>query len=242
MKLSAVIITNGPEINPLLLKSLSFADEIIIVIDGPDRKYKISNVKCKILFHPLNSDFSAQRNFALEKAAGDWVLFVDDDEYVGTELGREICEAIQNGHYSGYYLRRQDVVFHQPLLHGETGNIKILRLGKRHAGIFHRPVHETWQINGRVGEILSPLYHIKDHFVSEFTSRMALYGQIDSKILVSEHKPFSWFRLFIYPLAKFKQNYLFKAGFLDGTAGLFQAYLLAVQSLSVRVFQWEQRK
>ena len=71
---------------------------------------------------------------------------------------------------------------------------------------------------------------------------MALYGQIDSKILVSEHKPFSWFRLFIYPLAKFKQNYLFKAGFLDGTAGLFQAYLLAVQSLSVRVFQWEQRK
>ena len=61
-------------------------------------------------------------------------------------------------------------------------------------------------------------------------------------MLTIEGKPFSWFRLLFYPLAKFKLNYIFKAGFLDGTAGLFLAYLLAVQSLSVRVFQWQQRK
>ena len=197
--------------------------------------------KNKIFFHPLINDFSSQRNFGLQNAKGDWVLFVDDDEYVGTELRKEITEAINLDQYSGFLLKRQDVVHHQPLRHGETGNIKILRLGRRHSGRFNRQVHENWDIEGRVGELQSPLYHIKDHFVSEFIPRLDQYGQIDSKILVSEGKPFSWFRLLVYPMAKFKLNYIFKAGFLDGTTGLFLAYLMAVQSLSIRVFQWENK-
>ena len=43
------------------------------------------------------------------------------------------------------------------------------------------------------------------------------------------------------PLAKFIFNYKMKLGFLDGCLGLFQAYLMSVQSLSVRVFQWCQK-
>lgn len=253
MKLSAVIITNRLEINPLLLKSIAFADEIVIVIDSPSviptrlpagrapTRNPTLTPPTKIFFRPLNHDFASQRNFALEKAKSDWVLFVDDDEYVGSELAGEIISAIKNKKFIGYLLHRQDVVFHQPLFHGETGNLRILRLAKRTAGKFQRSVHEVWKVSGRVGELSSPLYHNKDHFVSEFIGRILHYGQIDSQMLTAEGKPFSWFRLLINPLAKYKFNYLFKAGFLDGTAGLFQAYLMGVQSLSVRVFQWENR-
>jgi len=247
--ITAAIITNKLSLNPLLLNSLSFANEIIIITDSPPRHLEHRQgislhplKKVKIFYHPLNHDFSAQRNFALQKAKSDWVLFVDDDEYVGTELAREIIETIKTSDFNGYLIKRLDVVYHTPFLHGETGNLKILRLGRRISGKFVRPVHEVWQIKGMVGELRSPLYHIKDHFVSEFISRMDLYGHIDSKILSTEGKPFSWFRLLIYPLAKFKLNYIFRAGFLDGTAGLFLAYLMAVQSLTVRVFQWQNQK
>ena len=259
MKITAVVLSKSPELNHFLLESISFVDEIIIIIDSISRHHipqtplrhcesrtravAISlHENTKIFYHPLNNDFSAQRNFALQKAKSDWVLFVDDDEYVGTELAREIIETIKTSDFNGYLIKRLDVVYHTPFLHGETGNLKILRLGRRISGKFVRPVHEVWQIKGMVGELRSPLYHIKDHFVSEFISRMDLYGHIDSKILSTEGKPFSWFRLLIYPLAKFKLNYIFRAGFLDGTAGLFLAYLMAVQSLTVRVFQWQNQK
>ena len=256
MTITTVIITNKLSLNPLLLNSLSFANEIIIIFDSSNRHceevlrrgspgYPLRvnlTPPTKIYFHPLNNDFSAQRNFALQKAKSDWVLFVDDDEYVGTELAREIKVAIKNSDFNGYLIKRLDVAYHTPLLHGETGNLKILRLGRRASGEFQRPVHEVWHISGRVGELSSPLYHIKDHFVSEFIGRLDRYGIIDAKMLTIEGKPFSWFRLLFYPLAKFKLNYIFKAGFLDGTVGLFLAYLMAVQSLTVRVFQWQNLK
>lgn len=263
MKISAIVLTKKPELSQLLLDSLSFAGEILIIVDlAPPtqlRHCEAGNLpagrskmpcthgqvsphqKTKIFYHPLNNDFSSQRNFGLQKAKGDCVLFVDDDEYVGTELALEIKETIRRKQYSGYFIRRQDVVYRQPLLHGETGNLKLLRLARRKSGTFVRPVHEFWKVRGRVGELSSPLYHIKDQFVSEFISRLDRYGRIDSKILELEGKPFSWFRLLVYPMAKFKLNYYLRAGFLDGLAGLFLAYLMAVQSLSIRVFQWENK-
>ena len=235
MTIIEAIITNKLFLNPLLLNSLSFANEIIIITDSPPRHLEHRQgislhplKKVKIFYHPLNHDFSAQRNFALQKAKSDWVLFVDDDEYVGTELAREIIETIKTSDFNGYLIKRLDVVYHTPFLHGETGNLKILRLGRRASGEFQRPVHEVWHISGRVGELSSPLYHIKDHFVSEFIGRLDRYGIIDAKMLTIEGKPFSWFRLLFYPLAKFKLNYIFKAGFLDGTVGFFSAFLVGV--------------
>lgn len=242
MTVTVVIITKSIHISKLVLGSLSFADEVILVVDAPTPKHRTTKGKYKIFSRPLSGDYSAQRNFGLQKATSEWVLFVDDDEYVGIELAREITSILATSKFSGYLIPRTDVVFHQRLLHGETGNMKLLRLACRTAGKFYRPVHETWKIAGRVGELTSPLYHIKDHFISEFIGRMESYGQIDAKILARENKPFSWFRLLAYPLAKFKYNYFLKAGFLDGIPGLFLAYLMGVQSLTVRVFQWENQK
>lgn len=241
MKLSIAIITSSDKLPKMFLDSLVFADEVVFVIDSPVKKTKKIG-KIKYFYRPLNGDFSGQRNFALEKTKGDWVLFVDDDEFVGRELQNEIRKVITGDKYSGYFIHRVDTVYHCPLLHGETGHIKILRLARRKSGKFVRPVHENWNVKGKEGKLTSPLYHIKDHFVSGFISRMDKYGQIDSKILDNENKPFSWWRLFFNPILKFKINYYLKLGFLDGLPGLFLAYLMSVQSLSVRIFQWENLK
>jgi glycosyltransferase involved in cell wall biosynthesis len=242
MSLSVVILSKKEEIPGLLLKSISFADEILVITDTDKYKNEYKKGIIKHIFRPLNSNFADQRNFALQKAKSDWVLFVDDDEYVGTELAREIQSVINRKENRGYLIPRIDVCFHQPLLHGETGHTKILRLARKNSGKFSRPVHETWKVKGSIKEIVSPLYHIKDSFVSEFSDRMAQYGLIDAKSLEKENKPFTYWRLFFLPKAKFIQNYIFRMGFLDGLAGLFQAYLMSVQSLSVRIFQWEKEK
>ena len=239
MKLAVAIISKSEKINPLVLHSVSFAEEIMVVVDSSTKKSKtVGNTR--YIYHPLNNDFASQRNFALLNTHCPWVLFIDDDEYVSTELAKEIQEITQSK-YAGYNIKRIDVCFHQPLLHGETGHTKILRLAQKSAGKFVRPVHENWKIKGIVGELSSPLYHIKDSFIGSFIGRMIQYGDIDATVLTKEKKPFTFWRLFLNPKAKFIQNYFCRAGFLDGSVGLFLAYLMSVQSLTVRVFQWTKR-
>ena len=226
MGLSAVILTNKkPKDIKRTSDSVVFADEVILISDRSGG---------------LN-DFSSQRNIGLAKAKGDWVLFVDDDEIVTPALAKEINTAISNPKYTGYYLKRLDRYFGQTLRHGETGNIKIIRLARKDAGRFVRPVHEVWQVAGRVGELKNPLFHDRLELVTPFLARIAFYGPLDAKTLISEGKPFSYWRLLVNPPAKFIYNYKIKLGFLDGYLGLFQAYLMSVQSLSVRVFQWQEK-
>ena len=219
------------EIKPTL-DSLKFSDEILIIQD------KNHPLDSKLLHRPLSDDFSAQRNFALKKATGDWVLFIDSDEIVSPQLAKEIKRAIQKN-FSGYLIPRQDIFHTQSLRHGETGQTKLLRLAQKEAGIFTRSVHENWQVRGRVGEITASLSHHKKDLTTGFIKRMRLYGPIDSQSLDEENKPFSVFKLLFNPLGKFFLNYIVRRGFLDGLLGLFHAYLMSVQSFTVRVFQKE---
>lgn len=242
MTITAAVISKSQTIPQQTLDSLSFVNEIIVVVDSDRIIQPITKDGVKYYFRPLCGDFADQRNFALSKASCQWVLFVDSDEYVSGELADEILQRTKMKTIKGYYIPRIDVVFHDALKHGETGNIKILRLAQRQAGRFARSVHERWIVSGVISDIESPLYHIKDHFVSEFSNRIALYGPSDAVELEHEHKPFSLFRLLVYPPAKFIQNYFIRLGIFDGTPGLFLAYLLAVQSLSVRIFQWTKGK
>lgn len=225
MGLSAVILTNKqPDELKKTLGSVSFADEVILI---PDRKGPVM-------------DFSSARNSGLSKAKYDWVFMVDDDEVVSRELADEIQIAISpSSPFSGYYLKRLDKYHGQVLLHGETGNIKIIRLGKKSAGSFFRTVHEVWKIDGSVGDLKNSLIHERGELVTPFIDRMVRYSPLDAKELTKEGKPYSLLRLFLNPKVKFILNYFVRFGFLDGYLGLFQAYLMSVQSLTVRVFQWQ---
>jgi glycosyltransferase involved in cell wall biosynthesis len=237
MKVTVALISKSLKINRQTLSSIQFADEIIVVVDSHVKK-SIGDGKVKYFFHSLNHNFAQQRNFALSHARHDWVLFVDDDEYVGKELAREIQSINEDTHYQGFFLRRIDVCFHHPLRYGETGHTTLLRLARKSAGKFFRPVHERWNVSGKTGRLDSPLYHQKDTFVGHFLNRMLQYAPIDARVLIKENKPFALWRLFAYPQAKFIQNYFGRLGFLDGLVGLFSAYLMSVQSFTVRVFQW----
>ena len=241
MKLSVAVISKSSDLEDIFLDRLSFADEILIITDQPISVTRGEN-KYKYFHRPLNGDFASQRNYAIEKASSDWIFFVDSDEVVSSQLADEIISKIGETKYSGFYLRRLDTIFNQLILHGETGNTRIIRLAKKKSGKFSRSVHEHWEIKGGIGELINPLFHKKDHFISEFLDRISLYGPIDAINLRNEGKPFNFFRLLAYPKAKFVQNYFFRKGFLDGYCGLFGAYLMSVQSLSVRVFQWTSKK
>ena len=65
------------------LKSIcNHVDEIVVVDTGStDDTVKIAQTfNCKIVHRGWTGDFSEARNFALDQAAGDWILYIDADE------------------------------------------------------------------------------------------------------------------------------------------------------------------
>ncbi len=66
-------------------------DEIIIVDTGStDNTVDIcKEYGAKVLFYDWNNDFAAAKNYALENAKGDWIIFLDADEWFVPKLNRQ---------------------------------------------------------------------------------------------------------------------------------------------------------
>ena len=85
MKISAVTIArNEAENLPQWLKSVKqYADEIIVVDTGSeDATVEIAREGgARVEFFAWCNDFAAAKNFGIEQASGDWIAFLDADEY-----------------------------------------------------------------------------------------------------------------------------------------------------------------
>jgi hypothetical protein len=241
-KLTTIILTRDPLQASMTLSSVrSCSNEIIFLIDGTSKDRVVDGIR--YVYHPLAGDFARHRQYGQSQASHNMVLFLDDDEYLSKALEREIAEMLSSRPTHQYYqLNRIDIVWTRQMIHGEQGRLYFTRLVDKRQARWSRAVHETIETRDRHVHTLShPLYHLKDRFVSGFISSMSLYSQIDATCLLSEHKPFSYHRLLLLPPAKFLYNYIFRRGFMDGYPGLFHAYLMSVQSFTVRVVQWSHK-
>ncbi len=109
MSVSACIITfNNERTIEDCLKSLSWADEIIVVDSfSTDSTYKI----CKKYAHRIEQrkwpGFRDQYDYATSLATHDWIIFVDADEVIPTELAEEIKKETARDEYDGFLIYRQ---------------------------------------------------------------------------------------------------------------------------------------
>ncbi|SRR5258708_1807333 len=240
--ISAVVLTKNEEKNiKRCLSSLTWADEIIIIDDYSTdftiRKIEKTNKKAKIYRRHLNNDFAAQRNYGLSKAKGDWILFLDADEIIPEALASEIynLQFTIYKNYDGFYVKRRDFFMGREMKHGEVGNVKILRFGKRPAsqtsrGKWKRKVHEYWDIDGKIGELENPILHHHTRNLSDFVNAINNYSTIHAGENEREGKRSNIWKIIFYPVGKFIYNYFFRLGFLDGTEGFIMAVMMSFHS------------
>ena len=242
-KISGVILTKNEEKNiEQCIESALWCDEIIIVDDNSeDRTVEIvQNSKLKIYKRSLNGDFSAQRNFGLKKASGDWILFVDADERVTPSLREEIIQLTNNpvNQYNGYYIKRNDFMWGRKLRYGETGNIELIRLAKKNSGKWKGKVHEEWVIKGETEILDNYLLHYPHQNINEFLKEINFYTGIRAKELFDEGVRSGFLEIILYTKAKFVQNYFLRLGIWDGMPGLISAILMSLHSFMVRGKLW----
>ncbi len=89
-------VINVPEINIIAVNDDSQEDPIPIL-------GKYSHYKNFTVYHKENSGLSSARNFGLEKAQSEYIMFLDGDDYIDTEKFIECIKIIQETKKNAYY-------------------------------------------------------------------------------------------------------------------------------------------
>ena len=99
MRVSACVITKNEEQNIVgwLTRMKSVAQECIVVDTGStDHTVDLAREAGAVVYcFAWQGDFAAAKNFALDKATGDWILFLDADEYFPEETLPLLKQSIQ---------------------------------------------------------------------------------------------------------------------------------------------------
>ena len=118
-KISVVINTFNEEKNiERAIESVEWADEILVcdMYSDDDTAVIAKKLGAKIIFHKRVGFVEPARNMAISKAEGDWVLVLDADEEIPSELAGKIREIIsKDGVVTHVEIPRKNIIFGKAL-------------------------------------------------------------------------------------------------------------------------------
>lgn len=234
--LSVTIITLNEEKNlRACLESVAFADEIIMVDSGStDSTLEIAHEFTDRIFQEPWQGYAGQKNLAQDKTQGPWILNVDADERVTSELKEEILSVLQNkSSYVGFKIPRKNFFCGQWIPHGGWYPDYVLRLYRKDAGSFaQREVHEQIVVQGKVGSLRSALEHFTYDSISDYNKRMDRYSELSAQQYWKEGKKVSWAEILFRTWFTFFRMWILQRGFLDKSNGLILAVLYSYYTFS----------
>lgn len=243
--ISATIITLNEEKN--ILKALEsikdFVDEIIIVDSGSsDKTIEIAkkfNVK---IFNRKFDNFANQKNWAVSKTTGDWILALDADEEITEDLKKEIKEKINDSNFTAFIMPRKNFILGKEIKYSRWSPDKHIWLWKKGFGKWVGNVHEEVQVMGEIGVLKNNKIHNSHRTLSEFMKANDFYSSILATDLFSKKEKFSFSKMIWESIYEFVLRFILKLGFLDGLVGFILAYTMGIYKLTVWVKVWELEK
>ena len=235
MKISVCLITLNEETNlPRTLQSVmpivrDGNGEIFVVDSGStDHTVEIAeSFGAQVFIEPWKG-FAAQKNSAMEKGPGDWILQLDADEALEPELIQEILNAIEAaGGTVGFYIPRKNFFLGRWIKHGGFYPDPKLRLIRRGAGKFEEyGSHPTIKVKGPTGQLKHALIHNAYPTLRGYIDHMNGYSSSGAEVAVAKgHRSFNLLNIVVRAKLTFIYNYFFRLGFLDGREGfLLHAY------------------
>ncbi|CAM2978897.1 glycosyltransferase family 2 protein [Paenibacillus sediminis] len=269
---TVIIMTKNEEKNiSKCLKSVSAFDEIFVVDSGStDQTIQIAEeLGAKVIHFNWNGQYPKKKQWCLDNLPfkHTYVLYVDADEEVSSNLVKEIRDLFGKGNLSDGYFVGFDYVFMNKVLKYGHRMYKLV-LFNRHKGKFldydDLSASNMWeveghyqpQIDGHTGVLTNSMIHFDhdslfDYFAkhnrySDWEAVVRSNGAIsnlnESQIYIRTLQKKLFNRLPMKWAVAFLHCYVLKLGFLDGAAGFHYAFARSVYYWQIGIKISELRK
>jgi glycosyltransferase involved in cell wall biosynthesis len=242
--LSVVLITRN-EAHRLerTLRAVAFADSILVVDSGStDGTREVAEkLGARVILETEWKGYGHQKNFAISRADGDWILVLDADEVVDDVLASEIRRVTASrGEVSGYSMLRVNFFGKERIRFGHSRPSYVDRLFQKGRGrVSDHRVHERVLIEGPVERLQGELLHFTTESISHRIRKNDEYATLAAEDWFREGRSTSLAQLlFVAPLS-IARDLVLKGGILEGRTGVVLAALGAFYSFSKHAKLWE---
>lgn len=247
--LSVVIVAwNEEKKLPRVVSSVKkIADEIVVVVDedSTDKTLAVAKkLKCKVFTHPHTGIVEPMRNWAIDKAKGDWVLMLDADEEVTGQLANKIKEVMDEQTADYFRIPRKNLIFNKWIKSEHWWPDYVYRLFRKGHIEWDDTIHSVPFTRGKGADIKAAeeLAIVHHHYesVSQYVDRLNRYTDHQVQHLLDAGYSFSWVDVIGKPFQEFLRQYFARKGYSQGLHGLALAGLQAFSELVLYLKMWQQ--
>ena len=177
---ACVIVKNEEDnIKKWLDSTGNYADELIVVDTGSSDKTLeiVQSSSAKLYHYDWNDNFAEAKNYAISKATGDWIVFLDADEYFTEESVLNVKNIISKNHNDFDAIMSIIINLDRDNNYNEIARFQNVRIFKNNIGIkYAGKIHEKITKDGKMKILV------------ENDSLQIIHTGYSSKIIVSKHK------------------------------------------------------
>lgn len=248
--ISTVIVTFNEEavLKDCLESVAKESDEIIVVDLGSlDKSVKVAkSFGAKVFTHERVEYVEKVRDYAVSKAKGDWVLVLDPDERMTSNLWNTLKEKVSDDKYVAVNIPRKNIFFGRFIAHSNWWPDKHVRFFKKGKVGWTDKIHLYPRVEGNILELPAKedlaILHFGYDSIKDFIDRQSRYSTIKAMNLYKEGVRFSWISFFWNPVREFLVRFVKHFGFMDGIYSFALSFLMAVYQMEVMIKLWEMEK
>lgn len=222
IRLSAAVITLNEQHNlPGLLERLGWVDEVVVVDGGSsDQTLALARGYGARVWQHRFDDYARQRNRALNKCRGEWVLSVDADERPTEAMREEIARRIaEPAGCVAFRVPIRSTILGRRFRYSGTQDDRPIRLFRRDGVRWEGEVHEVPVVRGAVGELRNGLEHHTLPNMEALLVKLNRYTTLEALARVRAASPWRVHDLFWQPARETLRRLIWKRGILDGPRG-----------------------
>lgn len=215
----ATITKNSASVLEGCLKSVVWVDEIIVVDNYSwDNTVDIAKRYTDKVYLVEENNLGRKKNFAINKATGDWILVLDADERVSEKLRKEIEDKVltsKSVNYDRFHINFLNHFLGKPIYFGGESYFKIRLFKKGKGRVTGVPIHEDVILKSKVGYLEYQILHYSYRSLSQTLKKFQKYARIVAKEKSNAKENVTAKKLFLYPLHMFYARFFKDKGYKD---------------------------
>lgn len=228
------------------LKSIvSWAAGIIVIDDfSLDETVEVAeSFAAKVLVKRMDNE-GKHRNWAYAQAESDWVLSLDADERVTSELKEEISAiSFDSTEFSAFTIPRRNHIGDYWLKHGGQYPAAQLKLFRKDKFKYEEvQVHPRAFLEGKCGHLKNDIIHYTYRDFADFMNKLNRQTTLEAQKWIYTGRKMTFGVALWRTIDRFFRKFIGKRGYLDGFMGFMLAVFDSIYQITSFAKYWEMKR